>query len=132
MKIEIKFRGMTIDAPHIWVYGFLMCNYDPQTKENTVCDAYIYRGLRNIENAIPVIIESVGQFTGLTDKNGREIYEGDIIQNSAAKWAVIFNKGCFCGKHLRFYTLQDGTHIALRAIRNIEVIGNIYEIPELL
>lgn len=72
----------------------------------------------------------VTQFTGLTDKNGKEIYEGDILTNDVCLWVVVFNKGCFC--HKRIGARENETELALRALVGAEVIGNIYENPELL
>ena len=72
------------------------------------------------------------QFTGLTDKNGKEIYESDILKrpDSEINYIVVFNGGCFCiqnseNKHHNL-TLLDGINIFL------EIIGNTYENPELL
>lgn len=66
------------------------------------------------------------QFTGLHDKNGQKIFEGDIIQNKALEysnkfWVVEFDRSCFGSKGM-----------ALRAMIGMEVVGNIYENPELL
>jgi hypothetical protein len=67
------------------------------------------------------------QYTGLTDKNGKEIYEGDIVQFEALL------DGEKKGKARVFF--QDGSFIANGLMNNqipLEVIGNIYENPELL
>jgi len=72
------------------------------------------------------------QYTGLKDKNEVEIFEADVVENDGGKWVVSFNRGCFCGNLLPNLRSDDELLIALRAIKGIEVIGNIYENPELL
>ena len=75
------------------------------------------------------------QYTGLKDKNGKEIYEGDILLKSYEKdnkrinvttYKVFFNAGCF------MVVTDDGRrHLLGDEITLLEVIGNIYENPEL-
>ena len=70
------------------------------------------------------------QFTGLHDKNGKEIYEGDLIKyGSDAPLEVIYRESCFCynqkSRYISRLQIFDN-------INKIEVIGNIHENPELL
>lgn len=78
MNREIKFRGQRIDNKE-WVCGFFVGNYNPSKVENEVQDYFIYEGLKNLSNLIPVIPESVGQFIEEKDESGKEIYEDDIV-----------------------------------------------------
>ena len=72
------------------------------------------------------------QFTGLHDKNGKEIYEGDIINDSTGLCLVVWNPFFAC-----FSLRRDGwmfDHFFGEAVDpfNCEILGNIHENPELL
>lgn len=75
------------------------------------------------------------QYTGLKDKNGVEIYEGDIV-DSKYRWEVIFKNGCFlCKSNIDktdIKTLGQILNLRRKVGCESEVIGNIYENPELL
>jgi len=71
-------------------------------------------------------IKTLMQYTGLKDKNGREIYEGDIVENKY-RHKVEFITGCFCVKD------KFGSTTPIFECGDVfEVVGNIYENPELL
>lgn len=123
---EILFRGKTKEDGE-WVYGFYVncaSTYDdPETgrvAEIIELDAdRIYQGEYCSLAAHPVIPETVGQWTGLADKNGTKIFEGDIMRNAGN--VVEFCNGSFCingDSPLSFWT-------------ETEVIGNIHDDSEL-
>jgi len=70
------------------------------------------------------------QFTGLLDKNGKEIYEGDIVENNGCNWQVTWKEGGVfieildAGKNGKWWISGENEYS--------EIIGNIYENPELL
>ena len=74
---------------------------------------------------------SIMQSTGLFDKNGKEIFEGDILKNNKYITSVFYEKGAYCVKFRR----TTNTTVIMNVISFIEkyktkVIGNIYENPE--
>ena len=109
-----------------WVYGSYVDGYIINgVVEST--DEYIA-----IENWCPVKIKTVGQYTGLRDKNNKKIYEGDIIQDERGKKYLIkwgINSNGFIAKtneaHCNVYSSY---HLSFKT----QAIGNIYENPELL
>lgn len=123
MNREIKFRGQQINTKK-WVYGYLYRNKGLYV----ICE-----NIRYAEEK-PILLDTVGQYTGLDDKNGKEIYEGDIVKYRDSRGQhiekVIFDKGCFyAGMHW-----GSSTRVAPKLInpRITEVIGNEYDNPELL
>lgn len=110
---EIKFRGKRVDNCE-WVYG-----------------NYVWFTGNGFKEHHKVIPESVGQYTGLVDKNGVGIYEGDIVRQTHFGNEiefVLFEDGCFVVKS--DYTLTS--IISDFKKEKIEVIGNIHDNPELL
>lgn len=132
---EIKFRGKRVDNGE-WVYGDLVYKAFDGTSRNVPI------GIRS-EISLPVEIdpETVGQFTGLLDKNGKEINKGDLLGEvvkidgeeimsaipvcwweEVAAWAV----------DLSFE--KDGSYLELLSqnYEGMEIIGTIFDNPELL
>ncbi len=129
---EILFRGKgTIDGE--WKYGYYageVCKtpFSPTTKQDNI----IQLGSNLWCEVVP---DTVGQFTGLTDKNGTKIFEGDIIQtyDPDEGYAVVR----YDDTETEFYAdfVGDNVYYGLGGtFRNddIEVIGNIYDNPELI
>lgn len=118
---EIKFRAWNkVDEVMFEVFGF-----DVNT---------IYPWQRACDPKIPIAPDAedctLMQYTGLKDKNGKEIYEGDIVTCSngmAYQYKVIFSFGCFEG-----YDKASGFTRKLCDMNDLKVIGNIYENRELV
>ena len=149
---DILFRGKRLDNGE-WVYGsFCM---DAREQFNGLCgvDGFIrlYDKAKGKMQSNEVDRETVGQYTGLKDKNGKRIFEGDIIRTHYANTRkndfieqVVFHNGCFCslykipgpGNGKIWANLPDGVpHLPQDKTPYMEwceVMGNIHYNPELL
>ena len=134
MNNRYIFRGKRKDNGK-WVYGGIYYQKADEVKEEA---AYIIGGsLNNVGVAYEVIPETVGQYTGLTDKNGKRVFEGDIVYCKSrldnANMVVIFECGQFrmvLSENYRSYQTNSGFYDI--NCFDKEVIGNIYDNPELL
>ena len=133
MVRKIKFRGKDIDTGE-WRYGYLSFFYTAGRDKNGFIltdKAQIYS--QEDGRCYDVLAETVGQFTGLFDKNGKEIYEGDILLMSEDDGCMIDNKvgikdGCF-----GYIGEVNGELIPFCHCDVIEeVVGNIFDNPNLL
>ena len=144
---EILFRGQI--TQYEWVYGFYESKISgcfilsPKIKVRKK-DGVVIKDSFEVAEVIP---ETVGQFTGLTDKNGKKIFEGDIISaitlDTGKEQTAVVCFGNFIDEnngdeYIGFFIEFGGikttvTQLAMEKCKNrIEVIGNIYDNPELL
>ena len=131
---EILFRGRREDGGG-WAYGSLIvvehfcCILESEDDGSRYDFPYLNSEMGTIDgNAIPVIPETVGQFTGLTDKNGKKIFEGDIVRAM-----MDYGPAGFYERTVSIGWLDDvGYQWQYFDIPTIEVIGNIHDNPELL
>ena len=123
----IKFRGKRVDNGE-WVYGSL---YGAQYQETGKVGIMTAEQAGDVAIIDEVFSRTVGQYTGLKDRNGQEVYEGDILGlYPLALWVVFWQDGGTCGYNNPrpsdiFPLKQSKTEMR-------EVIGNIHENPELL
>lgn len=125
MPREIKFRGYHLPPGYQkgegdWVYGYL---YDENIiKENST-------GWLNNSACVE---ETIGQYTGLKDSAGNEIYEGDILQDEKGmgevRWVDVHCAFmCYVQSPAAYWRMEcDGQ------LKATSIVGNIYEHPELL
>jgi len=137
---EILFRGKRVDNGE-WAEGYFCKGYFSELPH----DRY---GIMYKTKPIPgkwhlaymtteIDFETVGQYIGLTDKNGKRIFDGDIIRCGGKVVGVVnYHDCCFC---VRFIMKDHAnrSNPAMDIIENeypndIEVIGNIHDNPELL
>ena len=160
MKCDILFRGKRVIepikieryAPDGWVYGGLLQFDDEEAyilPYDISGEIYINKPYRFRANDFECSVmlakvdaQSIGQFTGLTDKNGKKIFEGDIInyeyetfnkQKILVKYVIQYNAD---EARFRAELTNDGIIYDLLTFRETqkraEVIGNIYDNEELL
>lgn len=144
---EILFRGKDSKTKN-WLCGYYFKAVKHWTDKGIhedwiACTAIQNGGMCNVCRKFPVMKETVGQFTGLTDKNGKKIFEGDIVKCDGEGvfdgilGCVVYNDGYFLVDYIKpvcdgFNGIAIGLLIDENNICCVEVIGNIHDNPELL
>ena len=129
---EIKFRGKRIDNGE-WVYGYFQICPTNGTIIREIKTGFIYE----------ILPKTVGQYTGLKDKKGKEIYEGDVFTANGKYPKVIEyceERAGFCVINIDDIKNKDWKDIKQfpgqnwwnEYKRGIEIIGNIHDNPELM
>ena len=116
----IKFRGKSV-KDNTWLFGYLSW--------------YQIEDTNQFINGKLVYIETVGQFTGLYDIEGKEIYEGDIVKDKDGNYLyIIYSDGCFDIRIRikdKFFSTDTFLKKAVIDSFGLKIIGNIYDNPEL-
>ena len=121
MSREIKFRAWLKEERKMVNVETLFIGINRLCFGNSKTEDLFFRDFEEVE---------LMQYTGLKDKNGKEIYEGDIyhVGDKNIRYLVVWFDSGFEGKQLR-----STSYAGLKSwAKDIEILGNIYENPELL
>lgn len=120
--MEILFRGKRVDNGE-WVYGML-CNVFKDGELELGLAIQVSDEFEML--AYPVIPETVGQYTGHDDKNGKKIFVGDFV---LVKDGLRYGDNYEC---VGMILVEDIRTVGLEDHEELEVVGNIHDNPELL
>lgn len=142
MKRQIKFRGKRVDNGE-WVYGGIQIQH-PHLQDHYIIDSDGYR-----QRVIP---ETVGQFTGLLAKDGREVYEDDVVETDGSMSFSNYDSGE--GSRRLIYVQRTGfvgvrigcefdkdnpssSHVwsnyqIWNIHRSLKVVGNVHDNPDII
>lgn len=126
---EILFKAKRISDGQ-WVYGNLFVD-DKSEKAEILC------GYTNYRLAWEVDTETISQYIGLCDKNGRKIWENDIVTKNNRFGKVVYGeKNCECCNGVYGWTFEHigrySTVVDIREQNTVEVVGNIFDNEEFL
>lgn len=116
---KVRMDGTPVES--MWVYGGY-CQYNEER-------GIIYQTEPNICK-YPVYADSVGQYTGLNDKNGNKIFEGDILKSLTGKYILVTNSGC---GNWTFIDIQDDRicdWLNIRMLSSCQIVDNIHDNPD--
>ena len=130
MNREILFRGKDAKTGE-WRYGFYWACLDPCSENTRWKGHFIHNGV-NIQEPWEVDPTTIGQFTGLIDKNGKKIFEGDVIDTLIVSYCG--DTGESLGLQAGWYLQKDnwGAFTPLESSLTDVVVGNIHDNPELI